>query len=92
MDYISQQEQRARQIIELNKTAVLDGITKKYVQLFKALEDYDFVSVKGTEEEERNLSTEIAYLLQDLGIKMDDAKTMFDEHQSVVEDWKNECR
>ena len=47
--------QRARQIVEHNKTFILDAISHRYAELFKFLSDYDFVYHKGTEEEEQEL-------------------------------------
>ena len=80
--------QRARQIVEQNKTFVLDAISHRYAELFKFFSDYDFVYHKGTEEEEQELSTAINYLLTELHITEDDAKTMFEEYQSADRDWE----
>ena len=44
--------ERARQIVEHNKTFILDAITKKYAELFKAIEDYDYIYFKGTASQE----------------------------------------
>ena len=35
--------QRARRVVEFNKTFVLDSISKKYADLFKAIEDYNYI-------------------------------------------------
>tara|TARA_R100000700_G_C3102843_1_gene99140 strand:- start:19 stop:279 length:261 start_codon:yes stop_codon:yes gene_type:complete len=78
--------QRARQIVEHNKTFVLDSISKKYADLFKAIEDYNYISINGTETEEQEISVEINYLLQELNIKEDDARNMFDEYQVQKEE------
>ena len=83
--------QRARQIVEHNKTFILDAISHRYAELFKAIEDYHFISIEGTESEEQEISIEINYLLQELNIKEDDARNMFDEYQVQVDDWKNAC-
>jgi protein tyrosine/serine phosphatase len=89
--YRQSAEQRARQIIEYNKTTVLDGITKKYAKLFKAIEDYEYISIKGTEIQEQDISIEINSLLEEVGISEDDARLMFEEYQVLVDDWKNAC-
>ena len=83
--------QRARQIVEHNKTFILDAISHRYAELFKFLSDYDYVHHKGTEEEEQELSTAINYLLAELHITEDDARNMFEEYQMQVDDWKNAC-
>lgn len=83
--------QRARQIVEHNKTFILDAISHRYAELFKAFTDYDYVYHKGTESEEQELSTTINYLLTELNITEDDARDMFEEYQMQVDDWKNAC-
>lgn len=89
--YRQSAEQIARQIIEYNKTTVLDGIAKKYARLFKAIEDYEYISIKGTEIQEQDVSIEINCLLEEVGITEDDARLMFEEYQVLVDDWKNAC-
>ena len=62
--------QRARQIVEHNKTFILDAISHRYAELFKLFSDYDFVYHKGTEEEEQELSTAINYQAVDQAKKI----------------------
>jgi len=83
--------QRARQIVEHNKTFILDAITKKYAELFKAIEDYDYIYFKGTASQEREQSIELHMRLTELNICEDDAIAMFDEYKAQVDDWKNAC-
>ena len=78
--------QRARQIVEHNKTFVLDAISYKYADLFKLIEEFNHLSIEGTETEEQEISIEINYLLHELNIKEDDARNMFDEYQVQKEE------
>ena len=82
---------RAKEIVQQNSDTVLDAITIKYAKLFNAIEDYHFISIEGTEEEEQNISTKINYLLQDLNITEEVATDLFVQYQSQVDDWKNAC-
>ena len=82
---------RAREIVQENSSIILDAITIKYAKLFNAIEDYYFISIEGTEEEEQSLSTKINYLLQELNISEEEATDMYDKYQSQVDDWKNAC-
>mgnify|MGYP003133659852 FL=1 len=82
---------RAKEIVQQNSDTVLDAITIKYAKLFNAIEDYHFISIEGTEEEEQNLSTKINFLLQDLNITEEVATDLFEQYQSQVDDWKNAC-
>ncbi len=89
--YRQSAEKTARQIIEYNKTTVLDGIAKKYARLFKAIEDYKYISIRGTEIEEQDISIEINSLLNDVGITEDDARLMHEEYEVEIDNWKNAC-
>jgi len=76
----------ARRVVEFNKTFVLDSISKKYAELFKAIEDYNYISINGKESEEQELCIEINYLLTELNITEDDAKNLFEEYEVEKED------
>jgi len=89
--YRQSEEQIARQIIEYNKTTVLDGIAKKYARLFKAIKDYEYISIKGTEIQEQDISIEINSLLEEVGISEDNARLLYAEYEMIVDDWKNAC-
>mgnify|MGYP003134166088 CR=1 FL=1 len=94
--YSQSEEFRVETILDEHKNLIMNALSKKFLKLFRAIENYDVQEsmpyTKEIEEEMQDRVTEIVYMCQEIGITEEDARMMYDRYTYQVEDYINECR
>ena len=96
MGYSQSEEFRVETILDEHKNLIMSALSKKFLKLFRAIEDYDYQeSLPYSNEnwaEMQDRVTEIVYTCQEIGITEEDARMMYDRYKYQAEDYVNECR